>query len=97
MLLKMIWGLGKVAEAGKERDSCWKDILEWGSEDVIEGTDGGECSESDGRACGASEEAGAGEGGCGGGFLTAAAFSVKWEARSATGSEEGGRGTGSLR
>ena len=26
----MIWRLGKVAEAGKERDNCWKDIVSWG-------------------------------------------------------------------
>ena len=83
---------GKVAEAGKERDSCWKDILELGSEDVIEGTNEGESSKSDGRACGASKEAGARGGGCGGGFLTASGFTVKCEARSATVSEEGGRG-----
>ena len=88
---------GKVAEVGKERDNCWKDILELGSEDVIKGTNEGESSESDGRACGTSEEAGARGGGCGGGFLTASGFTVKWEARSATGSEEGGRGIGNLR
>lgn len=95
MLLRMIWRLGKVAEAGKET-IAGRTPSSWGvrmsSRAQME-----ESSEGDGRACGTSEEAGAHEGGCGGGFLTASGFSVKWEARSATVSEEGGRGIGSLR
>lgn len=48
----MIQRLGKVGKAGEKRD-IWKDILELGSEDAIQGTSG-DClssSESDGIAC----------------------------------------------
>lgn len=54
MLLRMIWRLGKVDEAGER--NCLKDIFELESEDVIESTNGGWSSyESDGRACGTKE------------------------------------------
>lgn len=36
MLLRMIQRLEKVDEAGERGDNRWKDILELGSEDVIE-------------------------------------------------------------
>lgn len=31
----MVQRLGKVGEAGERKDSCWKDVLQLGSEDAI--------------------------------------------------------------
>ena len=52
----MIQGLGKVDEVGERGDNCWKDILELGSEEGTESSNGGlSLYKSDGRAYGTSE------------------------------------------
>lgn len=60
MLLRMIQRLGKVDEVGERGDNCWRAILELGSEEGTESSNGGlSLCESDGRAYGTNAEAGA--------------------------------------